>query len=801
MPGCTREIVAMSGSIFSDSIPELLTDHQCHLQEGSGIGTEVIQERGYKSLLGKSELEKLGFSRVQQRTPGILIPLWGVDGKQAGYQYRPDSPRVSQRARPIKYENPYGSNIRLDCPPRCNKSLGDPSIPLWITEGCKKADALASRGACAISLTGVWGFKGKNELGGVVFLADWDYIALKDRTIYLAFDSDVVAKESVKKALERLAEHLQRRGARVSVIYLPQQGERKVGIDDYLLEHSLENAQKLATDIDSQSLNIIERSVPGFILNDGVIGEMVVDEKGERFFITASSGSVRKVLQYQAGKVTYIPTADLLVGQVVHFASTAKPYDSQSALFSQIKTFIHRYIELPSEFEDVATLYVMLTWVYEFAPSIPYLRVIGDWGSGKTRFLQVVGGICFRPIFASGATTPSPIFRILDKFQGTLVFDEADFKDSSSWVEMVKILNNGYRPGFPVLRADKEDGKWYPRGYQVFGPKLIATRAPFKDEALESRCLTTEMMPLTRQDIPRLLPPSFASEVDNLRSQLLTFRLGNLFKLRGKTFGNELIEPGLQPRLQEILIPLKVMINGDNSMVQSLALFIHRLQETLFSRRRESSAGRVLAAIIELYQEKKDLSAKNIAEKVSEMDEDATTLTAQKVGRLTKKLGFEKDKDPITRRTVLCWDAERVSRLAKIYGLTDLIPLSQEKTFETFETYAPNVEPASKVSAKVSEDDVKTFDYSFECEVMSEPKDMKVSKVSVEDRENNRITEVMGMTVEQAVNIWINAGKPVIHLYPGENCYGLDALLSHIDILPRHLEAIKDWLSQHTTQV
>ncbi|MDD4986018.1 MAG: hypothetical protein PHQ43_09555, partial [Dehalococcoidales bacterium] len=72
---------------------------------------------------------------------------------------------------------------------------------------------------------------------------------------------------------------------------------------------------------------------------------------------------------------------------------------------------------------------------------------------------------------------------------------------------------------------------------------------------------------------------------------------------------------------------------------------------------------------------------------------------------------------------------------------------------------------------------------------------------SVEDRENNRITKVMGMTVEQAVNIWINAGKPVIHLYPGENCYGLDALLSHTDILPRHLEAIKDWLSQHTTQV
>ena len=68
--------------------------------------------------------------------------------------------------------------------------------------------------------------------------------------------------------------------------------------------------------------------------------------------------------------------------------------------------FIHRYLELPADFEEIASLYVLLTWVYEFAPSIPYLRVIGDWGTGKTRFLQVAGAVCFRPIFASGATTP-----------------------------------------------------------------------------------------------------------------------------------------------------------------------------------------------------------------------------------------------------------------------------------------------------------------------------------------------------------------------------------------------------------
>lgn len=788
------------GSIFSDLVPELLESHLSQLRDGSGISLEVILERGYRSILGKAELERLGFSGAQRRTPGILIPLWGVDGKQVGYQYRPDSPRINQKGKPVKYENPIGSRIRLDCPPRCQKMLANPQIPLWVTEGSKKADALSSKGACAVSLTGVWGFKGKNELGGVVFLADWDYIALKGRTIYLTFDSDVITKVPVRKALERLTEHLERRGACILTISLPSEGGEKTGIDDYLLKHSLEDVQKLAREITKENQEQ-EIPVPGFILRDGTVGEMVVSSDGERAFIVAVDGLVKKVMDYQFGKFSYIPTHDPLVGQVVHFATRAQPYDSQISLFEEIKAFIHCYLELPNNYEDIASLYVLLTWVYEFAPAIPYLRVIGDWGSGKTRFLQVVGSICFRPIFASGATTPSPIFRILDKFRGTLVLDEADFKDSSAWVEIVKILNNGYRPGFPVLRADKEDGKWHPHGFQVFGPKLIATRSPFQDEALESRCLTAQMLSLTRQDIPRVLPQAFYSEVEALRSKLLTFRLANLLKLKGRTFGNELLEPDLQPRLQELLIPLKAMVDGDEAMIEALYHFIRRHQEVLLSRRRESPAGRILAALIELREEGKELSAKNIADKVNEMDDEAPTLTTQKVGWLTRKLGFDKDKDSSTRRHVIRWDQDHVVRLSSAYGLriTSSPPLSLENSFESFKTFAPDSEPKAKEFAKEFKPAENYFGNSFVSGFMSEPKESKESKEFLEDMEKNEISLMLGITTGQALDIWAKEGKPVIHLGPGENCFDLERLLSHRDINPRHLVALRNWLLKHSS--
>jgi len=225
---------------FSQEVPELLNDHLDHLK-ASAISIEVIRERGYKSVLGKTPLKEAGFSKAQQRAPGILIPLYGVDGTLVGCQHRPDHPRLSARGKPVKYENPAGSSVHLDVPPRCREQLGNPNVPLWITEGVKKVDALASYGACAVGLTGVWGFKGRNPLGGTTILADFDYIAFKGRGVYIVFDSDAASNPHVRLALARLAEHLRRKGAAVHIIRIPAgpNGE-KVGVDDYLAQgHTL----------------------------------------------------------------------------------------------------------------------------------------------------------------------------------------------------------------------------------------------------------------------------------------------------------------------------------------------------------------------------------------------------------------------------------------------------------------------------------------------------------------------------------------------------------------------------------
>ncbi len=228
----------------------LLQGHLHTLMSESGILDTVIAERGYYSVEGKAgtaTLRTLGFPRRQALlVPGLVLPVHTTDGQQPLASYRPDQPALGPDGRVRKYLLPKGAGVRIDCPPRCRPQLADPSRPLWITEGQKKGDALSSVGATTIALLGVWGIKGKNAFGGTTILADLDYIAFDQRPVHIVFDSDVMLKPAVAYALERLVEHLTRKGAIVDACYLPTGPHGKCGVDDFLVQgHTLTDLEAL----------------------------------------------------------------------------------------------------------------------------------------------------------------------------------------------------------------------------------------------------------------------------------------------------------------------------------------------------------------------------------------------------------------------------------------------------------------------------------------------------------------------------------------------------------------------------
>jgi hypothetical protein len=189
----------------------LAEHHEKMLIVESSIAQDAAEARGYRMIEKKVDLKTLGFADRQCNPPGLLIPIYSPTGEIVNYQYRPDQPRIGKNGRAIKYETPAGTRMVLDVHPFARKRLSDPTVPLFITEGIKKGDALVSRSLCAVALLGVWSWRGRNGDGGLTALAEWDCVALNGREVYIVFDSDVMLKPQVHRAMVRLRAFLESR--------------------------------------------------------------------------------------------------------------------------------------------------------------------------------------------------------------------------------------------------------------------------------------------------------------------------------------------------------------------------------------------------------------------------------------------------------------------------------------------------------------------------------------------------------------------------------------------------------------
>src|SRR5215218_3178557 len=234
-----------------------LLAHHNDLLKARGLTDPVILARGYSSThLSKWLHERMGLSlSASKQVPGLVIPIRDVRGEPAFICYRPDNPREGDDGRPIKYEMPTSARNKkvgqvLDAPLLTRHNLDDPAVPLWVTEGPIKADAICSAGGTAVGTFGVWGWKGRGKKGGSMMRPDWDEIVLKGRLVYLVPDSDVTSNSDVAKAVSRLGLALDSRGADVRYCWIPATADgRKQGVDDYLARGgTLDGLQETATE-------------------------------------------------------------------------------------------------------------------------------------------------------------------------------------------------------------------------------------------------------------------------------------------------------------------------------------------------------------------------------------------------------------------------------------------------------------------------------------------------------------------------------------------------------------------------
>ncbi len=404
-----------------------------------------------------------------------------------------------------------------------------------------------------------------------------------------------------------------------------------------------------------------------FDYENNILAEQIYKED-EFMFAVANydSNKIEFKEEIELEKHICIPVeAELLAKKnVVTFPSNVLDYGKPEDLFKEVRAFIYKYWDAknPSDY-DLSTYYVLHSYLYDKFDEVPYLQNLGAYGSGKTRNLLTVGGLCYRATFISGALTESTLFHLIDIFKGTQNIDEGDWSSSDLWASLFKILNQGYSRGMSVIRMrEGKDGKLFPVAYDTYSPKTLSTRKPFKDEALNSRCikLYAKDPEYLRDDIPLNLTEEFYIERQALINKLLMWRMRNYPTAKlDKSLQSEI--KCSEPRLKQIIIPVISSVNSSVAR-KKLIDYITQRENNLIEERKDTIEYAVFKSILDFAKNCKYPTVGEIAETVE--------LSPQKCGRIMKNaLGFVTETDTDGHKR-LFWKKEQLVKLGKRFGLT-----------------------------------------------------------------------------------------------------------------------------------
>ncbi len=351
------------------------------------------------------------------------------------------------------------------------------------------------------------------------------------------------------------------------------------------------------------------------------------------------------------------------------FPSDAIEYKNDIELDKNIKEFIMKYLDIDNDTLMFLTWNIKRSWIYERFNTLSYSRALGDTGLGKSRYLKTIGSLHYKPLFCNGATTPAPLFRIVDKYGGiSIVADEFDLNNSDESNDIIKFINIGFEKDSFIMRCDQNDASII-NFFPAYCPKVLATRKSFDDKATESRCITTIMRGTNRKDIPSTLNDEFFKEAEILRNKLLMWRFRNFFIIDpDKKFNINMDE--FEPRIRQIISSFACLI--PDGQLDEFKKFIKEKQDDLIEERKNSFAGTIVEGVYKLYSDGiKDISSEDIIERQNILDKNNNYFKPRGLTKTLRELGFAKTEIKRVNGTVkrcLPMDNEHLNTLFIRYG-------------------------------------------------------------------------------------------------------------------------------------
>ena len=317
-------------------------------------------------------------------------------------------------------------------------------------------------------------------------------------------------------------------------------------------------------------------------------------------------------------------------------------------LLSELMQYYQDNLLIDEEVSVLMTGYTLYTWFYDKTHTAPYIYIQGDKGTAKSRILDLMSHTCFNAASLGAAVTEANIYRMQEISRGTMVIDELepDFTGKSN--KLTQILNNGYKQDGIVMRSERiPTGGFKPVPFNVFGPKVIASRSIPDDDALRSRCFlirTTEkkLSEVRKHNIPLEFTTSARKTALQLRNKLLGLRFG-YYEQMPCNFEQSQSE-SLTPRAAQIIDSILSVVPEEWLPGLRIALENHLFEDGIsIARKNERLVQDVISRLShELAPEPGTpvkISYANICDKI--MLTEGLQFTSKDVGSIVANLGFE----------------------------------------------------------------------------------------------------------------------------------------------------------------
>jgi len=450
----------------------------------------------------------------------------------------------------IRYYQRGGTPPRLYIPIRARAALADPTIPLLIAEGEKKALKANQEGLACVAVGGLWNWQSAGRP-----VADLDRIDWCEREAVIVPDADVWTRPDLLQPVFALGKELEGRGAKVAVLKLPAgPGGTKVGLDDYLcarpreafdaLPHlPLKHAAFSRTSAwwrgwvkrkeepqdaggEATALDLLERAASVRVLHpaqdvvDGVLWYgLQVD--GALVLITSARQAHRAdQLPEGLGLRHTEPGPSTVSREVAVRWLTTGESGSVARTLDALADFFVRYVVLRDRRTAlwIAT-WALATWCHRAFRIFPYLSIrSAEKRCGKSRLLSLLQRVCFNASPVTAHPTEAQLYRSAARTGGVQLFDEVETLkgDKDRFDALITVLNVGFERGGVVTRLEKRSDRFVEQPYEVYAPRVLAGITGLKD-TLEDRSLPLFMLRKRRNEPVARLNRATEAEAEALR--------------------------------------------------------------------------------------------------------------------------------------------------------------------------------------------------------------------------------------------------------------------------------------------